>query len=235
MVEIKKIWNNDINILIPKKKNYFVKHDFYIFNIYILLIISLIIVSFFIVQKTILALLILGITLSTIIAYKYPKTFIVLTILLGQIIQYELNEVLSINAEKLSFNNITIRLSDPLIFGMAITIFLKFFTHNKLLIKFIKNDGFSFSLFLFFLILLIIRNVNLYNINSFGEFRTYYQFLLFIPYLVISLKNSDDRRIAFILLLALSLLHIFLGVIKGGVLYYFRFEAYNKWLSNFGS
>jgi O-antigen ligase len=228
-------WINDIKILNSQQNNYCLKHGFYTINIYILLFISLLIFSFFIVQKTILTLLIFGITLSTIIAFKFPKTFIVLTILLGQIIQFELNEVFSINAEKLSFSNVMIRLSDPLIFGMAITIFLKFFSHNKLLIKFIKNDGLYFSLFLFYLILQIIRNINLYDINSFGEFRTYYQFLLFIPYLVINLKKSDDRRTAFLILLSLSLLHILFGLIKGGALYYFRFEAYNKWLSNFGS
>ena len=235
MVEIEKIWNNDISILSLQKKNYFLKYNFYNFNIYFLLFISLIILSILIVQETNLALFIVGITLSSIIAYKFPKTAIVFTILLGQVIQYELEEVLGISSEILSFSYFTIRLSDPLIFGIIITILLKFFTHHKSIIKFIKNDGLFFSLFFFILILQIIRNVNLYGIYSLGEFRTYYQFLFFIPYLVISLEKSNDRRTVFILLIVLSLLHILFGVISGGVLYYFRFEDYNKWLSNYGS
>ncbi len=89
MVEIEKNWNNDINILSLRKKNYFVKYDFYNFKIYFLLFISLIILSILIVQETNIALFIVGITLSSIIAYKFPKTAIVLTILLGQVIQFE--------------------------------------------------------------------------------------------------------------------------------------------------
>ena len=235
MVEIEKNWNNYINILSLRKKNYFVKYDFYNFKIYFLLIILLIILSILIVQETNIALFIVGITLSSIIAYKFPKTAIVLTILLGQVIQFELEEVLGISSEILSFSYFKIRLSDPLIFGIIITILLKFFTHNKSIIKFIKNDGLFFSLYFFILILQIIRNVNLFGINSLGEFRTHYQFLLFIPYLVISLKKSHDRRTVFFLLIVLSLLHILFGVIRGGLLYYFRFEEYNKWLSHFGS
>jgi O-antigen ligase len=235
MVDIEKIWKNEINFLSQKKKKYFVQYNFYNFHIYFLLFISLIILSILIVQETNLALFIFGITTSATIAYKYPKTTIVLTILLGQVIQFELEEVFGISSEVLYFKYFTIRLSDPLIFGIIITIFIKFFTHNKSIIKFIKNDGLFFSLFLITLILQIFRNINLYGVNCFGEFRTYYQYYLFIPYLVISLKKSDDRRKVFYSLVVLSFSHILFGFINGGVLYYFRFEEYNKWLSHFGS
>ena len=235
MVEIEKNWIDDINFLSLRKKNYFVKYDFYNFKIYFLLFISLLILSILIVQETNLALFIVGITLSSTIAYKFPKTAIVLNILLGQVIQFELEEVFSISSKILSFGYFTIRLSDPLIFGIIITMLLKIFTHKKSIIRFIKSDGLFFSLFFFIIILQVIRNINLYGINSLGEFRTYYQYFLFIPYFVISLKKSDDRRTVFYLLVVLSFLHILFGLINGGVLYYFRFEEYNKWLSNFGS
>lgn len=211
------------------------KNNYNIFIIKISLFISLLFLSALIAQKPAIVFFLFVLAISTLIAYSSPNCLIFLMILLGQIIQFELEEIFGIHTEKIDFSNFTIRFSDPLLFGVVVTIFLKLNNEKNQLTRLFKNNSIFFSFFLSILLLQIIRNIGLYGIHSFGEFRTYYQFLFFVPYLIISLKKIEDRRSTFLLLLILSLSHIFFGVFKGGVLFGLKFEAYNKWLSSFGS
>ena len=68
-----------------------------------------------------------------------------------------------------------------------------------------------------------------------GEFRTYYQSLFLVLYLVATTKTEKERAKIFKLLVSLALLHILLGLIRGAFLFEFKFAAYDKWLSAFGS
>jgi hypothetical protein len=201
----------------------------------IILLVNIIVVPYIISYYTFLFILIYTIVLSTIIAYNYPKLTIALTVITGQLLQYELSRVIGLNHDDLSFSSISIRLSDPLLFGIITTIIIKSIFGNKAIVHFFRNDGIWLSLFILYVLLQVLRQVFNYGINSFGEFRTYYQFLLFIPYIVISIKKPNDFKEYFILFVILSLSNVITGIIRGGVLYGFKFDAYDKWVSGFGS
>ena len=81
----------------------------------------------------------------------------------------------------------------------------------------------------------VIRNWGQYGSYSLGEFRTYYQGFLIIPYIAWSFKLPDEREKLFKILVALSLSQILIALLKGAFIQNFSFDAYEKWLSAFGS
>jgi O-antigen ligase len=181
------------------------------------------------------ALLIISLIFSTILAYKYPKITIALTIIFGQIIQYELAPLLGIHDGTLSTEYFNLRLSDPLLFGIIVTITVKLCLGHKLLIRFLITDGLWLSIFILNLAVLVLVSIPLYGINSLGEFRSYYQFLFYVPYTILSINNSHQIKRFFQMLLFLSFIHIITGLLRGAILFDFKFAAYDKWITGYGS
>lgn len=169
------------------------------------------------------------------IAYYYPATTIALVILLGQVMQFELPQLIGLPGEGLSLGFMNLRLSDPLLFGIIAALILRLLADDRSLKRFITKKGIFLSFFLVFLFFQTVRNIGVYAINTLGEFRTYYQFFLLIPYIVVSTKTVEARAKLFKLLMILSLLYFFLGIMRGSILFHFKFAAYDKWLSGFGS
>ncbi len=172
---------------------------------------------------------------SLLLAYNFPQTTIVLTVLLGQVAQFELAPLLGLSPEGVALGPVNIRLSDLFVFGMTSSVVIRLAARDSSLVHFIRGEGAFLFLFILYLLFHVAMNVGHFGVSAPGEFRTYYQFLLFVPYVVMSTRLSAQRRSLFKLLIGLSVAHIVWGVLRGSVLYGLTFSAYEKWLSGFGS
>lgn len=178
---------------------------------------------------------IVAFVLATYLAYHSPRVTIAATILLGQVIQFEIAPLLGIAPEGLDVVAAKIRLSDPLILGIAVTVVIRLFARDLSLRRLMRREGALLFSFLLYLLLHVIANVGTYGISAPGEFRTYFQFLLLVPYAVVSTKTEKERKAIFMILVALSLSQVLWGILRGIVLHGMTFSAYEKWLSGFGS
>ncbi|MDH4069840.1 MAG: O-antigen ligase family protein [Ignavibacteria bacterium] len=165
-------------------------------------------------------------------AWYFPIFTLVLTVVLGQIVQHEIAPVLGLPTEGLGMGGVNIRLSDlPLagIAGVTLLRFLKGEHQTRALMS-----GASVLLLAYFAFQ-IFRNLGTFGISALGEFRTYWHVLLLVPYVAIN-SDTPERRITIMkTLILLAFSNLLWAVLRGGVLYGFGFSAYDKWLSSFGS
>ncbi len=169
----------------------------------------------------------------TIIAYRHPYLTIVLVFLLGQIMGQEAQVLLPESLRQPALGPLKLRYFDPILLGIVCAIGLKLLQRDKKLEQFLLKDYPFWTLFLGWLTIEIVRSLGTYNIiNVLGEFRTYYQYMFLIPYIVVFFKTEDEQWRLFKLLMFLSLIFIFIGIIRGSILYSFRFGSYNKWLTS---
>lgn len=211
-----------------KKDNKFSFISFLLFFTIISLIIYLAI------NNLILLFVIVGSLFSIWLAYFYPVVTIILLIVVGQIVQFELAKVIQ-SFSGLPIGNLNLRFSDPIIFGIIISIFVKAFIDNASIKRIIYGKGKYFTIFLLYVIIQVIKNWGTYGSYSFGEFRTYYQGFLILPYIALNTKLINERKKLFKVLIILSLGQILIALLKGAFIQNLSFEAYEKWLSAFGS
>lgn len=174
-------------------------------------------------------------TVVIFLAYNHPVLTISLTIMLGQIVQYELAPFLPPSISNLEVLGIGLRLADPLMFGIVLATFFRFIIGDRALKRLLFKDNIFFGPFFAFLFFEVIRNLTQYQINAVGEFRTYYQFLFFIPYLTAFCKTPTQRKRMLLVIMLLSLFHIVIGIIKGWRLFGLAVAVGNKWLTAIGS
>ena len=127
------------------------------------------------------------------------------------------------------------RLSDPILFGIIISLAIRIFNRDRSINRFIFKEGKFFTFFLLYVLIEVLRNLSSYGSLAVGEFRTYYQGFIILPYVAVSIKSSPDRGKMFKLLVILSLFQIILALFKGSVIQGFSLSADEKWLSAFGS
>lgn len=218
-----KFWTKPTN-----EGNLFLK----IFFFSILLI--FVILGYLTTHNLIVAFIMIGSVLSIWLAYYYPILTIVLLILFGQIIQFELIDFLA-SFDALPLGGLSLRFSDPIIFGIIVAILIKIIKVDPALKRIVLGKGKYFTIFLFFVLFQVIRNYSIYGSYSFGEFRTYYQGFLIIPYVAMSINSSKMRKRLFVILVILALSQIITALIKGAFIQNFSLDTYEKWLSSFGS
>ena len=222
--------NNHSNYILFKNKN--------IRTIDLLLIVFLVLMgiisSYYSSIAPQISLVLIGAAFSTWLAFNYPGLTIFLLIFLGQIAQYEL-EVLWGDSTALGFGSLNLRFSDPIILGIFISLAIKAFNKDNSLSRIVFKEGKFFTFFLIYVFMEVIKNLGFYGSLAVGEFRTYYQGFIIIPFIAVSFKNSEQRYKIFMLIVGLSLFHIALGIFKGSVIQGFSLDTHDKWLSAFGS
>ncbi len=173
--------------------------------------------------------------LAVYLAYHSPRITIAAIILLGQVLQFEIAPLFGISPEGLDLGAAKVRLSDPLILGVAVTVGIRLLARDLSLMRLMRREGALLFSFLLYLLVHVVANVGTYGISAPGEFRTYFQFLLLVPYAVVSTKTEKERKAVFLILVVLSLSQLLWGGMRGIVIYSMTFSAYDKWLSGFGS
>jgi len=128
------------------------------------------------------------------IAYRLPYLIIVLVFFLGQLIGQEAQIILPEYLREPDFGFLKLRYFDPILLGMVLAIFLKLLHRNTVLLQFCFRKYFFWTILLMWLSIEIVRSFGNYGIiNILGEFRTYYQYLLFIPYIIVFFETEDKQ------------------------------------------
>ncbi len=168
----------------------------------------------------------------TIIAYRFPYLTIVLVFLLGQIIGHEAQLLLPENLRKPALGPLNLRYFDPIVLGIVFAVLLKLLHRDKILLQFLFRDYLLWTLLLGWLTIGIIRSLGTYNIiNTLGEFRTYYQYMLLIPYIVVFFQTENDQWRLFKLLIVLSSLFLFSGILRGWMFRGFEIGFGIRWFT----
>jgi len=175
-----------------------------------------------------------GLALFSWLAIRSPVVTVGLLLFAGQIIQHELAPLLGLDPEGIQLQSIRLRLSDPILAGMSVALAHSILTRKHGL-RVGKGLLFSFSVFAAWLVFEIVRHAADYGINSAGEFRTYYHWVITVPYIILLMPGERGRRVLFRVILFLSFSHLFWALLRGGVMFGFSIGYYDKWLSSFGS
>ena len=85
------------------------------------------------------------------VAYNFPPTTITLTILLGQVAQHELAPLIGLTSESLSLGFAQLRLSDPFLLGIVVTLLIRLLGADRSLIRLSTKDGLFLSFLLVYL------------------------------------------------------------------------------------
>jgi O-antigen ligase len=159
-----------------------------------------------------LAILILSV--SVYLAYNYPALTVILIITLSLIAE-NLKHIHPIFSPVVEMETFNLRLWDPLIFGIVITLFLKFFLDSNCLKQaFLRYYPLLAMLFIL-LVTQLFRTIGVYGINAAGELRTYYSYLLMVPYLTVFMKTPNQRFQMLKVLVLLSFSLILVALFRG--------------------
>jgi O-antigen ligase len=167
-----------------------------------------------------------------IIACRFPYLIIILVFFLGQIMGQEAQHLLPSGLQEIAFGPLKLRFVDPILLGIVVAVMLKLLHRRKTLYKFMLRDYFLWTLLIGWLAIEVIRSFGSYNvINILGEFRTYYQYMLLIPYIVLFFRTEEEQWRLFKLLTILSFLFILTGIIRGGMLHGLGIGIGQRWFS----
>lgn len=178
---------------------------------------------------------ILATCVVVIMAYRYPFLTIVITLLTSQIVNHELRSLLPEALFNLQVGPILLRLFDPILLGVLATTFIKLLLKDSRLKEFLFVTNRAWAYWIGWVFLIVLISIGIHGFNTLGEFRTYYQYLLLIPYILVSFKTRDEQIKLFKLLVVISLLLIPVAFIRQGALYGFSIAAYNKFLTSSGN
>lgn len=158
--------------------------------------------------------------LSMFIAYRHPVIATSAIVLLSSGVE-NTPGVVPVLIRQIEIWSMNVRPWDPLVFGMVVTVLWKLATFDQTKKGLIRAYP---IMFLFFALLTVkcLLSIGTYGINTVGEARTYYSYLVMIPYLWIHLKCSKHRLLMLKVLASLSFLFVilgFLGAVYGGEIY----------------
>jgi len=193
-----------------------------------------IVISYLSVHNLILLVVFVGSIISIGLAYFYPTITLFALLFIGQIVQYELSKILE-GFTALSLSNLNFRFSDPILFGIIVSLTLKLMQGRHNVKELILGKGKFFVLFFIYVLIEVIRNVGIYGTFALGEFRTYYGGFVVLNYVAINTGTIIERKKIFKLIMYLGLGQIIVALIKGAYIQGFSLNAYEKWLSAFGS
>lgn len=151
-----------------------------------------------------------GTGLVTFVAYSHPRLTIVLTFIAGTLLD---------GSRFITFEptvaGLQLRYFDPVLLGILGATALKLFLGDKRLFRLLSVRLPTLSLLLLWLIVTAFRSVTINDpVATFGEFRTYHQFLFFPLYVVAFFPTRESQWRLFKLLLLLSFLIIPWGLLS---------------------
>jgi len=166
-------------------------------------------------------------------SYFIPKLMVFLLFLTGTV-WIELDRSLIVNLPEIAFGNIKLRYYDPLILIIILTIFLKIIKKHKYTLQIFSYYKLWTVLFCWILLQTFLSIGEFGIVNSLGEFRTYYHYLLIIPFIAIYFRLKEDQWSLFILLIIyFSVLLLGLTIFRAYFEYNFRVDsltAADRWL-----
>jgi len=155
------------------------------------------------------------------IAYRYPKTTVVLSFIAG--IMLDSSSWLTLKAQ---VGSIELRFFDPLLLGMLMATGLKIFLNDRRIMHILTQSMSSLSLLLFWFIFTAVRSIPNYGfVGAFGEFRTYYQFFIITLYIASFFPTRQCQWQLFKLLLILTALLVPWGLFSIPFRPYFSFST----------
>ncbi len=175
-----------------------------------------------------------AVCILTLIAYRFPCLIIFLVFFLGQVLDQEAQQLLPEALRQQVVGLLKLRYFDPILLGMILAICLKAVEGSKSLYRFLFRDFFFWFFFVAWLVFAVARSFGAYPVvNILGECRTYYQYLFFIPYIVVFFQTEDEQWRLFKMLIALSSLFLFTGIVKGWM--QFDFTIGFGWFSSYAN
>lgn len=151
--------------------------------------------------------------LVTYVALCHPILTTVLTMFFG-VTAYEFREVVPLLDPYVSVGTINLRLWDPMVLGIAAALAITFVSGERRARGFLLKDFRAWGLLFGWLVVQIVRGLGSYGINALGEFRTYYSQLLLVPYLMVMVRTSRQRRRLLNTLAVFSLSYLLVALVK---------------------
>jgi O-antigen ligase len=156
------------------------------------------------------------------VAYRYPVFTTLTIVLLGQVLGHELLRFLPLWIQQPGIAGATLRLTDVAYLGLLPAILAHLHRRHARRRLLIAPPVLPLAaLLLWFLLGLVTGPREASLVNSLGELRTYYQYLLLVPYLAVSLREQSDVWRLFRLLVGLSLSLMLLALLRGGLVHDF--------------
>jgi O-antigen ligase len=155
-------------------------------------------------------------SLVSVVAYRFPLLTVALTVALGQAIDRDLIELEMVGLP--TVGGLLIRFFDPILLGILVALLARLLAHDRRLERFFYRDGLLWTLLFTWVTLQALRSIGLFGlVKSLGEFRTYYQYLLLVPYIYTSFRTEKAQWRLFSLLTVLAFGFIALMIFRGGV------------------
>jgi len=128
------------------------------------------------------------------------------------------------------------KLSDPVLFGIAVALVLLLLDGDRTTYRVFFRTLIAWTLLVAWLLARMVGSIDDFGVvSAIGEFRTYFHHILILPYLLVTLTTMDQVRRVFCVVTGLALSLIAVGFLQGGVAYGFSFAPYQKWLGSMAS
>lgn len=159
-------------------------------------------------------------------AYAFPLPTVFLWILSTQAAV----EFLSLGSISIGAG-IELRYADPVLAAAAGALVFSSFRNPEWTRFVLFRLCWWWTLLFIWLIFLVFNSVRQYGIvPALGEFRSYFQQILIVPYIVLFFRDRKRQRSLLRLLLVTAALFAVGGLLKGWFIFRFTFSAYQKWL-----
>jgi O-antigen ligase len=152
-----------------------------------------------------------------------------LTVALWLFTTVGVQEVLGLGAVAVG-GGVDLRVSDPVLSAMAAVLLIRLLGDDRRTYVVLLRDGVCWTLFVLWLLGQMAVSVSSFGLVSvLGEFRSYFHHILVIPYIVSVVRSRAALRRVFGATVALALVLVPIGFLKGGLEFGFSFQR-GKWL-----
>jgi len=172
-------------------------------------------------------------TTFTAIALWAPSAAVAIAFILGGVLGNELLVLLPESLRNLSVGNVNLRYSDLSFLTIGVALVVRAFLHRGAPQKVVAGPLWLLFALFAWLGVGVMRGANEYGIvNAAGEMRTYYQYLLLVPYVALSVRSEAHLWRLFQVFVSLALAVILTSVVRGGLVS--SFELFGSGSSDVG-
>ena len=169
-----------------------------------------------------------GAGLSAYLGFRFPLTTLVLTIFFGQAVDRDLIEIEWVI--HYSVAGIKLRYFDPILLAIFAALTLRLFATDNRLSRYLFLTGGLWTVFMVWMSMQSVRTLGIYGpVASIGELRTYYQYMLVIPYTVSFFRTEAAQWRLFKVLMITGFLFAFMSILRGGL--DFGFQIGPRWFN----
>jgi len=126
---------------------------------------------------------------------------------------------------------VDLRFSDPVLLGMVGALGVRLLRDDRRLYDVLLRYGLFWTLLALWLLVRVGESIGAFGVvSALGEFRTYFNHILILPYVVVFARTPQVRWRMFGVVVAFVLALIGVGYVQGGLAHGFLFAPYQKWL-----